>query len=486
MIVTNGKRYFITCGESCMVLDSSDGVLRLLYFGYRVEPEDDLSALVNGAPEFIKIKTGGKLEKTEVKSAVTVKADALERLSEPQKSLLFTVEAAGAEFELLLTPYERGGIAVSLACKSPSLKADAELKIAHEPVSIVAECGGAPFYAFGTESETRGDAYGAIIIDGKKAQNGGVIIGAQKDGRVLRALFVHSERGLGGMTRIFHDIIREITPEIPQAVTVDSGLGLDNVKTTVENACKLGADTLIFNGDGVRQTEIKAAAELCAERGMRLGLRVSAKDIDECAKLGATYFVTSDITPPRHDCTIERTAADAFFLPFGLQTTGNARADFERLYELSLFVPPWGMTCYIKPSGEPLKTQFDCAGGARLGYALNPNVLTEELTRAVRAQIFAYQDDARLIKNSDVYRLQSDDKIMLMTVSKDKSKARAAVYVKSGGGSIKFFGLDEHNLYRVREIGKIFSGSALVRLGIPAPSEPCSYCYHLQQVADYE
>ena len=77
----------------------------------------------------------------------------------------------------------------------------------------------------------------------------------------------------------------------------------------------------------------------------------------------------------------------------------------------------------------------------------------------------------------------------MLVASKDKSKAYAVCVNAGGRARVKLRGLDERNLYHVRELGKIYSGAALVGYGIPLPEgagKNTSFAFHLGQVADYE
>lgn len=141
----------------------------------------------------------------------------------------------------------------------------------------------------------------------------------------------------------------------------------------------------------------------------------------------------------------------------------------------------------------PLKSRFDAATFGSLGYSLDPTALGEDARCAIRAQVFSYQDDAQTVVSGDLYRLggESGD-LCIMAVAKDKSKAYA-VYIGDGAHKvrrIKFRGLDEHALYRVRELNKTFSGAALTCCGIAIENAEggCvnSLTFHFGQVADYE
>ena len=157
--------------------------------------------------------------------------------------------------------------------------------------------------------------------------------------------------------------------------------------------------------------------------------------------------------------------------------------------------PLCALGSFVEPAGEnalPLKTRFDIASLGTLSYMAEITELGADIAAAVRAQVFSYQDDASLAVGGDVYRLKAiaQGDMGMLVASKDKSKAYAVYMSASGeGGRLRLRGLDEHNLYKVRELGKIFSGAALAYYGIPVPAvadKNISFTFHLGQVADYE
>ncbi|MDE7107660.1 MAG: GH36 C-terminal domain-containing protein, partial [Clostridiales bacterium] len=120
---------------------------------------------------------------------------------------------------------------------------------------------------------------------------------------------------------------------------------------------------------------------------------------------------------------------------------------------------------------------FDVASLGALGYEFNPMELSDGIKRAVRAQILSYQDDARCVLRGDLYCNDG----CRMAVRKDKSRAYAVCASK--GERVKFIGLDEHNLYHVRELNKTFSGAALIHCGIALGEG--THVFHILQVADW-
>lgn len=153
--------------------------------------------------------------------------------------------------------------------------------------------------------------------------------------------------------------------------------------------------------------------------------------------------------------------------------------------------PLCALGTYVDPTagGAPLKTRFDIASLGALSYMAELSALGAEITAAVRAQIFSYQDDAALAACGDLYALGDGDGFGMLVASKDKSKAYAVCVNAGGRARVKLRGLDERNLYHVRELGKIYSGAALVGYGIPLPEgagKNTSFAFHLGQVADYE
>lgn len=345
-------------------------------------------------------------------------------------------------------------------------------------------------------------------------------------------LAVYSDNGAGGLTRAVHDILRENllsenAPKKPVALEFPTVCADEKrVCDAARNAGRLGIDAFtlpLASVDGKTVKLVEAAAAACAEVGIKLGVRFAPSGTDalygEVKTLydaGARHFVL-DVHRDVSDeaCTasgykdavamyalLARAAAD-----FADATAETAADDLGALRYVpccSTDAADIGEACRVRlgvgsvvpmcalggraDGGQPLKTAFDVCSLGVLAYRVDPAKLGEGGGRALRAQVFSYQDDRELIERGDLYRLTDGDGYAAAAVSKDKSRA-LAVYIGTGKAArIRLFGTDEHALYHVRELDKTFSGAALVGYGIDVSDvrEGESVSFHLRQVADYE
>jgi len=343
--------------------------------------------------------------------------------------------------------------------------------------------------------------------------------------------------------RAAHDIVREnLIPEKYSAarrpiallntleVKPGDGAGLKALCDGAVAACGLGADTYIIDLRALDIADKKTAAlavevcKACEKAGIKPGVACTAK-------VGGSEFIravkTLYASGVRHiECDgrseAETTAAkryDGLLHIYGalaeiaedcpeliIDIEGSGRSDLARLCfapyigaacssaerNASDAIPPCAVASRIEPRLDaelPLKTRFDIASVGCLTYAADPLKLDEGIARAVRAQIFSYQDDSKLVLGGDLYGADVSGAVFSMLVSKDKSSAYA-VYCNLGApcARLKLRGLDEHNLYYVRETGKTFSGAALVGCGLDVSDVGAgdTATFHLRQVADYE
>lgn len=340
------------------------------------------------------------------------------------------------------------------------------------------------------------------------------------------ALTVYSDNGAGGLTRAVHDILREnllptgvrkspVALEYPSTATDEK-----RVCNAARSAGRLGLDAFtlpLARVDGRAEKLVAAVAAACAEVGIVLGVRFapSGKDklYDEVKTLydaGARHFVLDGrrdiaadydgsaslygtlarLSAELSDATAEIGANDLgalCYVPCCSVDAAEIGAACAARKKISAIVP----LCALggRASAEPsLKTAFDLCALGRLSYRLDPDKLGEGGGRALRAQVFSYQDDRELIEDGDLYSLSADG-YAAAAVSKDKSRA-VATYISGGGGAarLRLYGADEHALYHVRELDKTFSGAALVGYGIDVSDvrEGESVSFRLRQVADYE
>lgn len=228
-------------------------------------------------------------------------------------------------------------------------------------------------------------------------------------------------------------------------------------------------------------------------------------DVEECFDTAyefeytkSGYAILAAIADRHPDMVIEGGAAAApdlaqlAFMPY-YGYVGYRLSNKHRLFDA---LPPCAIGDYIvlpENVRSSFKTDFDAATTGGLSYIFDPALIDERVARAIRAQIFSYQDDAALAVGGDLYRLcEEGGAYAVALVSKDKARAYVVFARESGdevgAGRIKLRGLDAHNLYHVRELGKTFSGAALSGYGVDvgAVGTGETAVFHLRQVVDYE
>lgn len=249
--------------------------------------------------------------------------------------------------------------------------------------------------------------------------------------------------------------------------------------------------------------KVKTLAELGVEH---IKWEPVCAELGDCAcykRLRGLYSLLGEITRDFPDLILEggfSGVCDYGSLPY-IPTVGSHMLDPRRSvavkYDTAAAFPLCVLGGYVLPDPNDkttsFKTRFDLATLGGLSYMTDPSALGNAI-RAVRAQIFSYQDDARLIASCDLYRLSDPTDggdFCMMAVSKDKSKAYAVFVPSISSRSVKrvkLYGLDEHNIYYIRELDKTYSGAALIGYGIAVSesSDDGSTTFHLSQVADYE
>ncbi|MDE6029039.1 MAG: hypothetical protein K2F90_01805 [Clostridiales bacterium] len=500
MIKINDYTCYISAGEACYVFKIADGVPTHVYFGKRVEPEDDIAALGLGGSTkelCVQAEVGGKTK------AVDLKCTAVRVIDGDGKSLAVELcdTATKLKATAYYTPHPRGGISrrVVIDC------ADCEdIKLTRVRQSL--DCGigmgetenrnsGLEF--FGDCGGNDGDAYAFLCpnADGSIAVDSGTVacdcggdnlypFGDRP--KCAELLCVYSDMGKGGATRVLHDVLRNdgaddlseraatlFLPAVKQA----------EIASAVQAAGELGFGVVAIDISRHDQAAVQALCAACKQNGLAAGLRVGGNA--PFAMVAATVE-KNDIAYVMIDSPKDGTVDDwrgvfamrnmlkkefsDLRIDFGIGTEAVAKA-FSACYPLAF------VRNVITPDPpESFKSRFDRASLGTLGYELNPAKLSDGIKRAVRAQILSYQDDARCVLHGDVYC----DGGSITVVGKDKSRAYA---VCACGGRVRLLGLDEHNLYHVRELNKTLSGAALVHCGV-AVSEGTSVL-HILQVADY-
>ncbi len=567
MIKTDGNIFYMTFGEGCYIAEVINGRLAHAHFGARVEPEDSVTALVGESDfdEFV-INSGlsdGGPKNDDFELNVAVDTDSGERLKsrfvfksaevieKPELSLpslrggktlkieLFD-NGLGLSATLLYTPFSRGGIARSVAVKNVGMRklrfrASAARTFVYGK-NAEFTCGGRDFPMNFVGVEGGGEAYGMFMLYGGVAVmasgnvNGGVELDCEVDPDIVLApgmsfcspevLLCYSNAGRGGMSRVYHDILREYL--IPSAfastrrpVTVVSADAGD-----ISHVPELGVDayTVVTKPGDTAKKYSGLAGEL-KNGGMLFGARLditkydlkSAADAEKAHEYCRKFIsgTTADIVSleARDDCSYPyRVALYALYKAlneeFDVILIGRGDpalmkychivvcGDVDTFTVGSVFtvMPPCVVARSVGPSEVSLKSRFDIASLGALNY--NADVAeTENIRRAVRAQVFSYQDDSSVIVGGDLYGLsvESGD-IGYVAVSKDKSKAYAVVRLgKKKTRRVRFSGLDERNIYRVRELDRAYSGAALCHIGIRAEgAEGETVTFHLRQVADFD
>lgn len=568
MIKTDENKIYMTFGEGCYVLARDGDKVKSVCFGARVEPEDDMSALFRalsndsdaiGSAELC-VVDGADFKLTDV-TVLDGKPDCVMPVLDGEKTvaLTFTDDEIGVEQKLYYTTYSRGAVARRVEIKNNGAKPIELSRIGMQfalPAGeeILTECESGAVLGDGY-----GAAYGFVAMFGGACtfevtpSNGdthlfvGIVFDEPvtlESGKTLcspEIVAAYSDNGTDGVSRIFHDLLRErALGEKRKVISVECDCG-DKAKAIadrVATVAELGADILL--------TELKSAKKLealsaeCKSAGIGLGIRLNPESTEwqkadgftaefiAKDRRGAAYFDFADdkaleffvgaatdfsvghsndclampkalpdlapeklyaylsgqyefmrrLTAALPQLILEGSCGDVGALRFATAVYCSPTAALK----YSVYIPPRAISCRIGES-TAMKTAFDGASLYCLGYELDPLSLTDGLRRAVRAQVLCCRDDARLVTDGDFYRGTD----YAMCVSKDKSEAYA-VYRRGTTNGFKLRGLDVHNLYFVREIGKTFSGAALALHGIAACTVPEgeTVTFHLRQVADYD
>lgn len=532
MIKIDNDICYISAGEVCYIFKIADGVPTHVYFGKRVEPEDDLAALGLGGNVkelCVQVVDGGK--KKDVDLTVT---KAWIAYDDDGNSRSLVVELCGANAKLkatmYYTPNPRGGIYRRVTITHEGSD-EIKLALVRQSVSCgVQNTDGKSSGFFGMANGESGDAYGFLCPNGEgnitvrdtvtcDTTDGVTLYEINGDVECHELLCVYSDMGRGGVSRIFHDILRDDNSDVSEraAVLFLPKMDWKEIVAAVKAAGELGFGVVALDGGRHTEDEISTLSVACSENGLIAGLRINRECIEETSALRTCictpsdgiykcdnsdehtamlyhrvryYMSNYDIKYVMIDAPQGVTSGDTARGMFALRNMikykfggfDGVRVDFclppDEVHAFTAYYPLGAVRNTVNPDPpENFKTRFDVASLGALGYRFNPLELSEGIKRAVRAQILAYQDDARCVLRGDIYC----DGGCRMAVNKDKSRAYAVCACKEG--RVKFFGLDEHNLYHVRELNKTFSGAALVHCGI-AVGEGTSV-FHILQVADY-
>lgn len=536
MIKTDNDIFYLSAGEACYIFKVESGALMHVYFGKRVEPEDDLSELglgQNNTPELDCVTVSADGKTTPVKFVYEHAEVSEEKPTDGcaligEKTLIVTLadKVNKLKAKLLYTPYPRGGFTRSVVLqnesnKSVTLRINQNVAVDGNNIvrlntdgKISKESGkqNAEFFAAVTSDETD-DAYGFLCAyaDGKicaEIKQGAAVVTCRGDdiklspksaARAPELLKVYSDTGLYGMTRVTHDILRESLDddslnERSPAILFLPKLSDGDMIQAVKSAYGMGFGVVALDGGQYSDAAVKAAADECREQGITLGLRYSGEaqkgsmlygaDIISALKRAVTAYDIKYLTADAQLDSMRKlfTIKNELHKEFpDLRVEFGTESDGLRLALIACYPVGCLRNIISLSPADSFKQRFDCATMGTLGYEFDPNTVADGLMLAVRAQKQSYQDDALTVVRGDIYRQGSD----LIAVSKDKSKAYAVCKTDGNEKRVRISGLDEHNLYNVREIGKTFSGAALMYCGVLLPSGITTHVLHLIQVADF-
>lgn len=165
-------------------------------------------------------------------------------------------------------------------------------------------------------------------------------------------------------------------------------------------------------------------------------------------------------------------------------------------YGTSFVYPTCTMGAHISDSGKlvPLQTKAVVAMCGTFGYELDATHLTKEEQEICREQSELFRKYYHITFYGDYYRLTNPFAPGNMTawqhVTKDKTESLLSVVVTNltCNGPQEYIyakGLEENALYQINEEKALYSGAALMNIGIPIPREVPEYSafqYHLKKV----
>lgn len=130
-----------------------------------------------------------------------------------------------------------------------------------------------------------------------------------------------------------------------------------------------------------------------------------------------------------------------------------------------------------------LNTRGITAMAGTFGYEMNPALLSEEEKEMIREQIQTYKKYEKLICQGDYYRLSNpftDEYSSWMFVSEDKKQVllnvvRLDVQGNMAATYVKLKGLKKEAVYIDSSTGKVYTGAALMELGLPLPFPKTEY-----------
>lgn len=126
----------------------------------------------------------------------------------------------------------------------------------------------------------------------------------------------------------------------------------------------------------------------------------------------------------------------------------------------------------------PFETRGVVASAGTFGYELDLEKLTEEEKNMARAQLWEYKEMEPLVQTGDYYRLsdpfKNQDYVLWQFVSKDQRETAVnGVQLRNESNPhihlVYLEGLNPTEHYRDMATGKIYTGAALMKAGIPLP-----------------
>lgn len=142
-----------------------------------------------------------------------------------------------------------------------------------------------------------------------------------------------------------------------------------------------------------------------------------------------------------------------------------------------------------------LNTRGVVAMAGTFGYELDLGKLSEQEKEEIRQQVSVFRKHARLLQYGTYYRLTNPFEEAVGAwemVSEDQSEAILNVVMLEIHGNmtvsyVKMAGLDAGAFYKEEKTGKVYSGSSLMKAGLPIPvenSEYCAYQYYFEKVSE--
>ena len=176
----------------------------------------------------------------------------------------------------------------------------------------------------------------------------------------------------------------------------------------------------------------------------------------------------------------------AFFPQYWTSDNTDAHDRTVIQYGTSLCFPLSSHSCHVSASpnirngrATSVRARTNIARQGVLGYEFDPLKVSEEELSTIAENIKKHRATEQLILRGDLYRRENTltgNKMSQTVVSKDKKQAMVVFYQclnpHHGDLVVRAAGLNPNTLYRVEEIGDVYSGAVLCRVGFPIASMP--------------